>query len=528
MMPVSFYTIFIVFFIQIGISKDAISETQYSIVSRDRGQCLDGNGGSRNAFEHACNGNLHQLWIIEPMYKGSSRYKLINVATGECLDNHLYNKNLAESPCHGGSNQQFRSIHQGEGYVQIRSVHDGKCMDARRKGPVNQNIYSGDCHNGHNQHWKIVSQGSGSSSESEKADLERQERELNAEIGGLNNETNSLNNSIKQRKSQIEYADRDIESNKKQIGLLEDEKKNLNQESINLDSKIAARNTTINELKTQEHNLQVEHGVKKQELENAKLENESAHEESARLYEEKGRQERQLALEEKSLNEKKSEIQILEASEKTNREASIFIESAKNVVSEYENLAASSDVLRRQVGVIYSIEGSSKVPLCNGFILSVGKIRAPYHCFYDKEDAQLSFETISKEVYTGLELKSVSRKKGFAILRYTPTGNFDQVHAVGSFDSKKPVHFLYVDPITKLALPSACKLLATKDKGIFNHGCETSAGAGGGVFMQGFKVVGFHLGKQESLEKEQGIAVLLQSGGSAPNVDHLYPNIILQ
>jgi hypothetical protein len=121
------------------------SGTQYNIVARHSGKCLDINGASTEdgalLLQWDCIGVSNQVFILVPA--GGDFYQIVAAHSNKCLDvdtsedTYHNGAEVRQMTCSGADNQQFRLEDAGDGYFKIKAKHSELVLDVYGKSEDN-------------------------------------------------------------------------------------------------------------------------------------------------------------------------------------------------------------------------------------------------------------------------------------------------------------------------------------------------------------------------------------------------------
>ncbi|MFJ6930494.1 RICIN domain-containing protein [Streptomyces nigra] len=133
--------------------------TSYQLVLKSGGRCLESplqSDPTDAVFQWPCHSGSHQQWYLQSAGDG---YVLIrSLYDGNCLD-VVGTTNGApviawSGGCHGDTNQQWRLAYRGNGYYELVARHSAKCLDMPPGGNGTY-AHQWQCHGGDNQQWQL-------------------------------------------------------------------------------------------------------------------------------------------------------------------------------------------------------------------------------------------------------------------------------------------------------------------------------------------------------------------------------------
>ena len=180
--------------------------------------------------------------------------------------------------------------------------------------------------------------------------------------------------------------------------------------------------------------------------------------------------------------------------------------SAKAILGNVSQLQPSSDKhLQATVGYLTNADGSK----CSAFVTGRSEITTAAHCRgkgSDGEKVDATFQTMDGVLSHVIRATTLDTKKDYLVLAVD--GPFSDILALGSLDDSA-VSIAGFD-FEKEGLYGEDDCQAEKhvdEAGVFTHSCDSIPGFSGGPILQHGKVVGVHLGYQQSLDRNAAFDV---------------------
>ena len=145
-------------------SSAPVTSTAYgAMIAKHSGKCLDVSGWS-NANGGAivqwnCNGQNNQKWSLRDV--GNSQYQVVSRSSGKCLDNRGSKDggtDVVQNSCAKTPQQLWTRRASASGHVQLASVGSGKCLNVRHySSAAGAVIEQNTCTNSDSQKWALPS-----------------------------------------------------------------------------------------------------------------------------------------------------------------------------------------------------------------------------------------------------------------------------------------------------------------------------------------------------------------------------------